>query len=97
MEKCIMLWNGFSIKRNVRSELINELGCEEDNLEEYLDENNITKVQLVYDEITSKIGFSPRKNINNPGVYSILGEEYIAAITATFELNEKNYEINIIR
>lgn len=97
MEKCIMLWNGFSIKRNVRSELINELGCEEDNLEEYLDENNITKVQLVYDEITSKIGFSPRKNINNPGVYSILGEEYIAAITATFELNEKNYEINIIQ
>ncbi|WP_017415759.1 hypothetical protein [Clostridium tunisiense] len=93
MEKCIILGNEFVLRQAKKFELMDGLGCAEEDVESEVEE--YPKVELVYAEICSGIGGEEIQLTKNPGIYSILGEDELVAISGRLSVHGEIYEISV--
>ena len=93
MENCVILGNGFCVKQSIKQMLMERIEVDNEQLEYILSE--YSKINLIYSELCDEIGGRELERIVNPGVYAILSEEYVAAISTKHEINGKIYCIDI--
>ncbi|MDU4546840.1 MAG: hypothetical protein E6Y69_08575 [Clostridium botulinum] len=93
MEKCIILGNEFEIRQAKKIELMDIFECIEEEVEMEIEE--YPKVELIYADICYGIGGNEIQLSKNPGLYRILDEDELVAITGKIVSNEKVYEISV--
>lgn len=93
MEKCVVLGNDLEIRQSKKSELMEWFECTEEELESTVQEYQ--KVELIYKDISCEIGGDEIELIKNPGLYSILDDDKIFAISGKIKFNQTIYVISV--
>lgn len=93
MEKCVILGNELEIRQAKKLEIMEGFKCEEDDVEGIIEE--YPKVELIYKGILYEIAGNEIELIINPGVYSILSNDEVVAISGKIKFNERIYIISV--
>ena len=93
MEKCIIMGNGYQIRKKVKLEIMEAFDCEEDDIEGIIED--YSKVDIIAGDIIQQIGGTLINEQKNPREYNILEEDQILAIYNVVEFNKNLYTINI--